>query len=586
LFQRLSLLLSTLSLIVGGSYFFVRTWHSLRQHVLHIDLPISIGLIAAWLGSIYAWTKGAHGFVYFDFVATFVFLMLVGRWLQQKAVARNRNQLLAAQSDPAPVRLTSGGKMPIAELRAGVSYIVDPGQTIPVRSQLESPAAILGMEWINGESDSSVVPRGRIVAAGSMNCGQKAIELEALEHWSDSVLAKLLRIAPAGETRNLKLERFIRAYIWIVVSVAIVGFSGWWLATGDLLPALQVLISVLVVSCPCASGVALPLCGDLAASRLRGVGVFIRDAAIWSKLERLRKIIFDKTGTLTPATISLRNPESLDALSEDERIALLTMVRDSAHPVSGCLREQLLATGVKARHSGQVEETIGLGLSLTEGGANWRLGRPDWCVDANSSVEGLPAAAGDCVFTRDGEPLAHFYFEELAREDAGDEIAALHARGCQVFVLSGDRKSKVAAMADRLYIPQSHCVGELSPEAKAARVRELDAQDTLYVGDGANDSLAFDAAWCTGTPAVDRCLLEQKADFYFLGRGLFGLRALLEMATVRQRASSAVVTFAIAYNVVAISLCLAGKMNPLLAAILMPASSLVSLGIVLFTFRE
>jgi len=166
-----------------------------------------------------------------------------------------------------------------------------------------------------------------------------------------------------------------------------------------------------------------------------------------------------------------------------------------------------------------------------------------------------------------------------------EEIAALRGRGCAVHILSGDRRAKVAAMADRLHLPHENCQAEMSPQAKAGWLRELDAHDTLYIGDGANDSLAFDAAWCTGTPAIDRGLLEQKAGFYFLGRGLDGVRALLDTAAQRRRTARAVVAFAIAYNVVAISLCLAGKMSPLLGAILMPASSLVSLGIVFIGIR-
>jgi Cu2+-exporting ATPase len=212
------------------------------------------------------------------------------------------------------------------------------------------------------------------------------------------------------------------------------------------------------------------------------------------------------------------------------------------------------------------------------GGATWRLGRSAWATSASASA--------DCVFARDGLPLAAFRFGEVAREDAREEIAALRSRGCEIFILSGDRSSKVAAMADRLGLPRDHCLGELSPGQKAERVRTLDARDTLYLGDGANDSLAFDAAWVNGTPAIDRGLLEQKAGFYFLGSSLRGVRALLATAALRRGAARAVVTFAIGYNATAVALCLAGRMSPLLAAILMPASSIVSLAIVFLTFRE
>ena len=603
LFQRLTLILGTLSFLIGGSYFFVRSWHSLRQRVLHIDLPISLGLGAAYAGSVFAWMRGAHGFVYFDFVSTFTVLMLAGRWLQQKAVERNRRQLLAAQSEPPPVRLVgiqasslSSERVPVARIAVGDVFAVDPGQVVPVLSRLCSEGATLGMEWISGESEAASARRGRLVPAGAMNCGQAAIELEAREPWADSLLAKLLRITPAGTARDATLERFLRGYIGVVLSLAVTGFCAWWAFTGALLPSLQVLISVLVVSCPCASGVALPLCRDLATSRMRKLGIFIRDGELWAKLDHVRKIIFDKTGTLTLEAMSLLNPDSLRHLHSDESAVLLAMVNDSLHPVAGCLREQLLADRVEPVPASAIHEAIGLGLEMEHGGATWRLGRPEWAVmrtilsaesareQGQSQQTGLSALRADCIFTRDGEPLAAFRFGETARDDAREEIAALRGRGCEVFILSGDRRAKVEAMADRLHLPREQCLGELSPEEKAARVRTLDARDTLYLGDGANDSLAFDAAWISGTPAIDRGLLEQKAGFYFLGRGLNGVRALLDTAALRRRTARAVVAFAIAYNAVAVALCLAGFMSPLLAAILMPASSLVSLAIVFAGF--
>ncbi len=571
LFHRLTLILGTLSFLIGGSYFFVRSWQSLRQRVLHIDLPISLGLIAAYAGSEVAWARGAEGFVYFDFVATFTFLMLVGRWLQQKAIERNRRQLLSTQAGPPAVRdAASGEKLDASAIHINTTFAVDPGQTVPVRARLNSDAATLSLEWISGESEVVIARQGRIVAAGSVNCGQTAIVLAALEPWSESLLAKLLHITPGPAPRDPALERFIRGYILGVVAIAALGFAGWWAATGALLPALQVLISVLVVSCPCASGVALPLVNDLAASHLRRLGVFIRNSGLWTKLDRVPNVIFDKTGTLTLETISLRNPEALHQLTAEERSVLLAIAHDSPHPVSGCLREQLLADGVKPMPAAQPQETIGFGLELDYAGSNWRLGRPEWSGGEDS---------GDCVFTRDGEGLASFRFCEEPRTDAIAEVRALEARNSRVFILSGDRRAKVESMAARLGLSRDRCLGELSPEQKAEWVERFDAHDTLYIGDGANDSLAFDAAWCSGTPAVDRGLLEQKADFYFLGRGLHGVRALLETAARRRRTARHVVAFAIAYNVIAISLCLAGRMSPLLAAILMPASSLVSLGI-------
>ena len=152
--------------------------------------------------------------------------------------------------------------------------------------------------------------------------------------------------------------------------------------------------------------------------------------------------------------------------------------------------------------------------------------------------------------------------------------------------MSGDRSEKVATMARRLKLPEAQCRGEMTPTDKADWLRSIDAHDTLMIGDGANDSLAFNESYCNGTPAIDRGLLEQKADFYFLGRGLSGVRHLLNMGRVRLLTARRVVSFALVYNAITIVLCLAGKMSPLAAAILMPSSSLVSLGIVMISRKK
>ncbi|RYD40117.1 MAG: ATPase P, partial [Verrucomicrobiaceae bacterium] len=206
LFARLSLTLGTLSLLVGGSYFIVRSWRGVRQGILHIDLPISMGLIAAYLGSVYAHSRGAEALVYFDFVSTFTFLMLLGRWLQLKAVDRNRNHLLASRSEPPAVSdAVTGAKLSAQALTAGHRFLVEPGRVIPVRSRLHSDGATLSLEWINGESEARVANKGELVPSGSVNCSQTAVNLEALETWESSLLAELLRIDPAPPPRNLQV---------------------------------------------------------------------------------------------------------------------------------------------------------------------------------------------------------------------------------------------------------------------------------------------------------------------------------------------------------------------------------------------
>lgn len=565
LFRKLAFLFATLSFATGGSYFIRRAWQGARKRVLHIDLPISLGLIAAYGASILAWHAGDSRFCYFDFVSTFTFLMLVGRWVQLAAIDANRNRLLALQ--PA-----------IQKPARGDFYTLEPGEMAPVRSRLCSCAASFGMEWITGEPEARMACQQQMIPSGAVNLTQEEVRMEALEAWEDSILSKLLAIHPRGNgATHPALQSFIRRYVAVAIGIAVAGFCAWFHASGDVLRAFQVFTSVLVVSCPCAAGLALPMADELAAAGMRRKGVFVREGGLWSRLQVVRKIVFDKTGTLTLETMSLRNREPFDALDAAEKSVLLAMVRDNLHPVACCLRELLLAGGAEpVAASSPPREVVGQGIELDSG---WRLGRPSW------AAPDCPRAADECLFARSGKVLAAFSFIESVRADAAQEIARLRQDGCEVFILSGDRSEKVAGIAAQLGLDPGRCHGELSPEQKAGWIRRIDAHDTLMIGDGANDSLAFDAAHCSGTPAVDRGLLENKADFYFLGRGIDGVRALLDAARARRRCGRLVVAFAIVYNVLAVALALAGKMTPLAAAILMPLSSLASLGIVFAAAR-
>ena len=579
-FDRLALAFATLSFCVGGSYFFQRAWSSLKRGWFHIDLPISLGLVAAYAGSLLAWSRHAMNFAYFDFVSTFTFLMLAGRWVQQAAIEKNRSRLLGLQGDVLTVTLSeTGARLPASGLTQGAHYCIEPGQVAPVRSKLCSEAATLGLDWINGEPETRTTRCGQLVAAGSVNCTQTPIALEAVEPWEDSLLHALLDEKPREKETCMQSGRFIKWYVITVLSLAVAGFCAWALAGRPLLMAWQVLVSTLVVSCPCASGVALPLADELAAARLRRRGVFVREQTLWAKLSRVRKVLFDKTGTLTLETMELRDPAALSSLTAVEKSVLLALVQDNLHPASCCLRELLMAARVRPTTVGDVREETGCGIETSTAEALWRLGRPGWAGAESADNEG-------CVLARDGISIAHFHFEERARPGAATEIAWLQDHGYTISILSGDGAEKVRAMAAHLGLPDAQCIGGMSPRGKQAFVRNIDADDTLMIGDGANDSLAFNESWCTGTPAIDRGLLQSKSDFYFVGRGLAGIRELLLVAAQRRATTRRVVGFAIIYNLAAITLSLAGHMNPVLAAVLMPSSSVIALGLVALGLRE
>jgi Cu2+-exporting ATPase len=587
---------ATLALLVGGSYFMERSWQSLRHGVLHMDTPVALGIGFAWTGSMTGWLAGEPGLKYFDFVAIFVFLMLAGRWLQQGALDRNRRRLLECSNIPQSIlrRAPGSGEMldaPLAEVVPGDRVQVAAGGICPVAGVLESAAASLSLEWINGESAASIRTQGQRIPSGSVNIGSVPLELLITEKWEDSLLCRLGASGLRGDTAAVS-SRLLRGYLCVVLFLGVAGALAWAWAGHGWAAALQVMISVFVVSCPCALGVSAPFADDLAATWMERLGVFVRAGGLWARLMQVRQIVFDKTGTLTLENPLLIDPGVVAALDPEARTVLRELVGSNLHPVSRSLFDALgpLRSGGAGLLEAPlvVEEVVGQGTRLTDKlGRRWSLGRPGWRGGAEGpGANSAPAWTGDAELACDGQVVAGFSFSDALRPATVDACNQLRKRGYELYLFSGDRKAKVRDVAGQLQLPSTHWEAEMTPEGKAARVRQMDQGDTLYIGDGANDCLALEEALCGGSPVTGRNFLEHRADFYFLGNSLRFVPALLEMAALRTRAVRRVFAFALTYNAAAVGVSLAGWMSPLLAAIIMPLSSILTLALVRWTFQS
>ena len=570
--------LGTASVVVGGPVFFRSAWAGVRAGVVHMDLPISLGIAMAWAGSVYGQLTG--GATYFDTLAIFVALMLGGRFLQHRTLARNRDQVLADDgAEHLRARRVRDGVVelvPIRELAVGDELIVAPGDLVPTRVELLHDAGTFSLDWINGESEPRGFGRAAEVPAGAFHAGCSAVRGRVLATYRDSGLASLLSQEPIDREstrgRVRFWERLNRYYALGVLLAATVGAAIW--AVLDPSRALPVAVAVLVVTCPCAMGIALPLAFHLALARLRRRGVFVRAKSLLDKVKVVRKVVFDKTGTVTFGGLRAR----VEAIDGNAKAVVATMAASSNHPVSQAVLASLGRTPV--RPALDVVERAGRGLEVVVDGSTWRLGAPvfafaDAAVGESESPERVHGDIGRraCVATRDGREVARFALEEDFRAGAADEIAALQGRGLDVRLLSGDEPPRVELAARRLGIAGDRAVGGMSPEDKAQVVRELDRNDTMMVGDGLNDAPAFAAAYCAGTPAMDRPVLPSRADFCFRSAEAGAVAALFDVADRHARVVRANLVLALTYNATVLSLSFAGSMTPLLCAVLMPISS-------------
>jgi P-type Cu2+ transporter len=591
LFTWLAAALATAVVVVGGGVFFRSAALALRRRILHLDLPIALGILLVYTTSLVRLLRGQGGELgYFDTLSTFITLMLVGRWLQQRVVERNRRLLL--EDDGASgifVRRLSNGiprAIPAPAVRTGDHLLIAPGELVPVDATLSDANAAISTDWITGEPTPRAIGKGELAPAGSFNAGRAAFTVEARTDFASSPLGMLLRQGtPSAPSLHLRFwDRLARRWVLQVLAVASLGLVLWLPAGPD--AALDVAVSLLVITCPCAIGIALPLAYELTQARLRRAGFFVRTPDLVDRLERVRTLIFDKTGTLTLGRLALADEEAVTGLDPEARDAAYNLACRSGHPVAGCLARALERAGARFDPGVAVTEVPGEGLVTTAIDAGkstphrpeWRLGRPRF-------AEGADRAHGDnaTVLARDAEPVARFSFREVLRPDAGAALAALRADGYALHLLSGDAPARVGALATALGLPAEQAHGWLTPENKAAAVAALDHGDTLFLGDGINDSLAFERAFCAGTVAVDRPVLPGKSAFFIAGEGLGPLRLALREARRLRQVVRRVFALSLTYNVVAVSACLAGLMTPLRAAVSMPASSL---GILLFTLWQ
>ncbi|MBH2006072.1 MAG: HAD-IC family P-type ATPase [Myxococcaceae bacterium] len=563
-FSWTNLILSLICLWVGGSVFFKSAYQALKHGLIHLDLPIALGLFLGFLGSLISFFSEYQQAVYFDTLNIFVTFMLLGRILQNRMIEHNRSLLLRDNSiqNLCVRKITASGVslVPAQSLNAFDRILVVPGEVLPCQGKLLSSSGHFSLEWIQGESTPHLYQLGDLLPAGAFHIGSKALTFELKEGFQQSQLVPLLAnsnpIHSKNQVHSPLFPRLSRFYTLGVILIALAGFL-WWIPSG-FQQALNITVALLVVTCPCAIGLATPLALDSAIVHLRRYGLYIRNSDFFMRIRKVRHCFFDKTGTLTLGHLSVENPEAISELSPVERNALFQMVVRSNHPKSKALLGYLSES---IDPQAQVEEITGVGMRYGE-----------WTLDDS--------------FKKSDRILATFRFAETLKEDVLSELAELRKRKIQIYLLSGDRTHKVSQLAEKLAIPESHIWGNLSPGEKAEKILAIDHQDTLMIGDGINDSPAFDTAYCAGTPAILHPSIPGKADYFYLGTGLGPLGSVLRLADHLHHVIHRNLLYALGYNVLAITLAFSGVLSPVFAAIFMPLSSISIIAITLFSFRQ
>jgi Cu2+-exporting ATPase len=547
---------------------------ALRHGRANMDVPITLAVLLAALMSLWETARGGPH-AYFDASITLLFFLLIGRYLDSRARGRARSaaEHLLTLGAAAVTELPADGRraqVPPARVAAGMTVLVAAGERIGIDGTVVEGCSDVDTSLITGETLPAAVAEGTPVFAGTVNL-TAPLRLTVSAVGEGTLLAEIVRmmeVAEQGRARHVALaDRVARYYAPVVHLLALATFCGWLLLTDVAWQdALLTAVSVLIITCPCALALAVPVVQVIASGRLLRRGVLLKSATALERMTAIDTVVFDKTGTLTLGRAELRRDGA--AWDEDDLRLAAGLAANSRHPLARALARTLPVAALSG-----VEEAPGQGLRLTGAAGDTRLGSRAFC-GVGSAVPGN-AEGPETWLVRPGRPPVRFDFVDPPRPDAAEVVAGLNRRGLAVELLSGDREAPVRALAGGLGIDTWSAAR--APADKCARLEALRAAGhrVLMVGDGLNDAPALAAADVSLSPSTAVDVSQTAADAVFQGHRLGPVLDILDIARQADALVRQNFVLAFAYNGVTIPLAVAGFVTPLIAAVAMSTSSVL-----------
>ena len=489
------------------------------------------------------------------------------------------SQLLSLNTTGATV-IDEGGEhqfMPIDQLQVGMTVSVAPGERLPVDGVVLSGTSDIDRSIVTGESMPEQASTGMKVEAGIMNLtGPLMVRVTAVG--GDTFLGevvKLMEIAEQGKAGYMRIaDRAAQIYAPVVHLLALATFIGWMVWTGgDWHTSLFTAIAVLIITCPCALGLAVPAVQIVASGMLFKRGILVKDGAALERMSTIDMVAFDKTGTLTTGNLELTGD---DCSSKTDRAIARMLVQGSSHPLSKALARALSGENLPTVKLENISEVPGKGIKAVWKGKQVRLGAPDWCseqtVPANAENDDNRSQVGLSVA---GKRRAMFSFSDQIRPEAGEVVSQLKEKGISVALLSGDRQGPVESLARKIGIDDWHA--SLTPGGKVLFINQQLAagKNILMVGDGINDAPSLAAATTSMAPSSASDIGQTAADMVFTTPSLNAVIDALDISDKATRHIRQNFGLAIAYNIVAVPLAVIGLATPLVAAVAMSSSSIL-----------
>lgn len=603
LFHWIGFALATPTLLYSGYPFYKEAWSGLVNKHLGMDLPIAIGASITYLYSLYITLSGSvHGEVYYDTVVNFLFVILVGRYLEamskRQAVASTQ-RLLDLQPKVATVlRLGEPQIVPIRSVKPGEIVLVRPGERVPVDGIVSSGESRLDESMLTGESEPTLKREGAVISAGTIN-GDGALNVEVTGLLKNTALGRIIQLVEEAQASKAPIQsmadRVVPWFVAATLGLATATFF-WWVGS-DVEKALLAATSVLIITCPCAFGLATPMSIAVASGLGARQGILVKNGEVLETLSNIDHMVFDKTGTLTEGRMRLATIDTtesswsaIDGPLPGDLQELLTHLASleslSEHPIGKAIVDEATTAGLiwQSLEVVNFKYRPGAGLSGSIKGRQWMVGNANWMEQCGvvrspalaSKEKGLDhQGVGVLRCAVDGEEVALLGVEDRLRQDAATVIDTLREEGMRLTLLSGDRQQTAEAIAQQL--GGLEVIAEVLPEDKDRVIGELQADHhkVAMVGDGVNDApalvradvgIALGSGTDVSIASADIVLMSSELEKVHLATAL----SRRTLRTIRQN-----IGISLMYNVIMVPLAMMALITPLVAAVSMPISSLL-----------
>ncbi len=578
-----SMLVATPVVLYSGVPFFQGAWTSLRHKSVGMDVPVTLAISIAYIASVWAVFMGRGG-VYFDSVTMFIFFLSLGRFAEMKARHRAgaASEALTQLTPATAMVVTERGEsvLPIEELQVGDELLIKPGETIPTDTELLEGPCKVDESLLTGESRLITKTTGDELIGGSIN-HSGIIRARVLRIGNDTMLSHIGRLLQRAQSERPRISRLadkVASYFvsTVIILSVIVGLIWWQI---DASRSLEIVLAVLVVTCPCALSLATPAALTVAIGRLAREGLLVTRSEAIEKLAGVVNVLFDKTGTLTFGQLRIRNVYPLTDINSTDCIDLAaTLEKYSEHPIANAFDsppEEIQANNVQVLPGLGVEGM----LSFADGRKKrCRIGKIEFVAElSHSKVLARPEGEEDSSWVAlgdDGEVLCWFELGDLPRPDLATTCAQLRTLGLHIEMLSGDRSGAVKHLAEQLFIKGRW---QLTPDAKLDYIRALqrNGEQILMIGDGINDAPVLAAADVSIAMSSGTNLAQTSSDMVLMQDSMNRLPIAIVVARKTLNIIRQNITWAIAYNVIALPVAAAGLIAPWIAAIGMSFSSLL-----------